>query len=164
MYVYDHPWTARYKCCYADMMELINTVPNLKGIKTGDLVLLKALMDTKDLRDDFTPIFSNSDLFVVGRPFGVDHYLDGIFGPFPKTIGKAERAYAAGDYAAGKAGIDAIMHARDEMFKLNLWPSYSAAMNMIGCEGYFGPDYDVDFDDERREKTRKLLVDMGEID
>ncbi len=163
VYIYDHPWTARYKCCYADMMELIRTVPNIKGIKSGDLVLLKALMDTKDLRDDFTPIFSNSDLFVVGRPFGVDHYLDGIFACFPKTAGKAERAYAAGNFAEGKAHIDSIMQARDEMLAMNLWPAFTAAMNLIGCEGNFGPDYDVDFDDERKEKMRKILVNMGEL-
>jgi len=163
VYLYDHPWTARYKCAYADMLELIK-IPNIKGIKTGDLVLLKSLMDTKDLRDDFTPIFSNSDLFVVGRPFGVDHYLDGIFACFPKTTGAAERAYAAGDFAGGKEKLDSIMRARDAMFSMGIWPAFSAAMNLIGCEGCFAPDYDTDFDDERREKVRKILFDMGELE
>lgn len=161
MYIYDHPWTARYKCNLDDMLELAK-LPNIKGIKTGDLVLLKSLMDAK-LRDDFTPIFSNSDLFVVGRPFGVDHYLDGIFACFPKTAGKAERAYAAGDFATGKALLDSIMHARDEMFVMGIWPSFSAAMNLLGCEGCFAPDYDTDFDDASLEKTRAILLGMGEI-
>lgn len=162
VYLYDHPWTARYKCNYADMLELIK-IPNIKGIKTGDLVLLKALMDTDGLRDDFTPIFSNSDLFVVGRPFGIDHYLDGIFACFPKTAGAAERAYQAGDFAGGKALLDSIMHARDEMFVMGIWPSFSAAMNLLGCEGCFAPDYDTDFDEARVEKTRAILQRLGEI-
>ena len=162
VYIYDHPFTARYKCNYPDMLELMK-IPNVKGIKTGDLVLLKALMDTKGLRDDFTPIFSNSDLFVVGRTYGVKHYLDGIFACFPKTAGKAERAYAAGDFALGKELIDSIMHARDEMFVLGIWPAFTAAMNLLGCEGTFGPDYDTDFDDDRREKVRKILVNTGEL-
>jgi hypothetical protein len=36
-------------------------------------------------------------------------------------------------------------------------------MNLLGCEGTFGPDYDTDFDDDRREKVRKILVNAGEL-
>ncbi len=166
LYLYDHPFTARYKLTYDDVRELA-ALPRYKGIKTGDPVLMKKLILTSDIKADFAPIFSNSDLFSMGRPFGVKHVLDGIFACFPRTTGAMQKAWDQGDLAGGTAAVERIMAARDEMFGLGLWPAFTAAMNLLGYEGNFSPDYEPVYqpveDEQKLNAVRALMQRTGEI-
>ncbi|MDL2217448.1 dihydrodipicolinate synthase family protein [Christensenellaceae bacterium OttesenSCG-928-M15] len=162
VYLYDHPYTARYKLTCADVVSL-SQVKNIKGVKTGDAVLIKTLCDTKSLKADFTPIFSNSDLFAVGHAYGIHHILDGIFGCFPATIGRAQRAFDAGDFEGGKAALNALMDGRDAMFVHGIWPCFSYAMNLLGFPGNFAPDYEPSITDEGMQATRDVLAALKEI-
>lgn len=161
VYLYDHPFTARHKLSLQDVIELA-AIPNIKGIKTGDAVLVKTLHDLA-LRDDFTPIFSNSDLFAVGRAYGVCHVLDGIFGCFPATISRAQKAFDAGDFERGKGELNAMMAARDDMFVMGIWPAFSYAMNLLGFEGNFAPDYEPALKEEDKPGVRAILKRLGEL-
>ncbi len=77
---------------YKDTIAVIRTIPQgpsyLKGIKAGDAIMIKKLIDDS-VGDDFTPIFSNSDLFAVVNLYGMEWYLDGIFSCLPKTTGRS---------------------------------------------------------------------------
>lgn len=161
VYLYDHPFTARYKLTCADVYELC-AIPNIKGIKTGDAVLIKTLHDMA-LRADFTPIFSNSDLFAVGHAYGITHILDGIFACFPATTGRAQRAFDAGDFEGGKQALNAMMAARDELFVLGIWPAFSCAMNLLGFSGNFAPDYELPLPEAHRPRIRAILERLGEL-
>jgi dihydrodipicolinate synthase/N-acetylneuraminate lyase len=161
-YLYDHPFTARYKLDYDDVLEL-SKAPNIKGIKTGDAVLIKALLDSEEIKKDFTPIFSNSDLFTMGWAYGVRHLLDGIFASFPAAIKAANEALLSGDLERGKKKMDSIMNARDRMFVKGIWPMFSYAMNLLGFPGNFAPDYEPAVDEEGKEIMKSILRDLGEI-
>jgi 4-hydroxy-tetrahydrodipicolinate synthase len=162
VYLYDHPYTARYKLTCADVIELAR-IPNMMGIKTGDAVLIKALIDSTELKKDFTPIFSNSDLFAMGWLYGVRHILDGIFGCFPRTIKSVGAAFAAGDIEKARGLLNDMMAARDKMIARGIWPTFSCAMNLLGFPGNFAPDYEGVVDKAGAEAVEQILRDMGEL-
>ena len=162
VYLYDHPFTARYKLTFTDVMKLAE-IGNIKGIKTGDAVLIKTLHDTKDLKEDFTPIFSNSDLFAVGHAYGIHHILDGIFACFPKTIQAAQEAFNKGDFETGKVTLNRMMEARDDMFVVGIWPAFSYAMNLLGFEGSFSPDYEPELNEDQKNLVKSIMMTAGEI-
>jgi 4-hydroxy-tetrahydrodipicolinate synthase len=162
LYLYDHPYTARYKLLYGDVLELAK-LPNIKGIKTGDPLLLKALLDSPELKKDFTPIFSNSDLFVMGWTYGCRHILDGIFACFPRTIQAAGAALAAGDTNRAKILLNRMMDGRDRMIAQGIWPAFSRAMNLLGFPGNFAPDYEPALDAAGEALVEEILTDTGEV-
>ncbi|MCL2832764.1 MAG: dihydrodipicolinate synthase family protein [Treponema sp.] len=162
LYLYDHPFTARYKLEYNDVIEL-SKHPSVKGIKTGDPVLIKALLDSSEIKKDFTPIFSNSDLFIMGWAYGVRHLLDGIFSCFPKTTKAAGLALAASDMGEAKFHMNRLMAGRDKMTSAGIWPMFSKAMNLLGFPGNFAPDYEPALNDADSELMKKILTDAGEL-
>ena len=162
VYPYDHPFTARYKFTYEDILELAE-IENIKGVKSGDLILIKTLHDTANLKMDFTPIFSNSDLFAVGHAYGIHHILDGIFACFPKSIGAAQDALNRGDFEASKMAFNRMMKARDDMFVVGIWPAFSYAMNLLGFEGSFSPDYEAQLNKDQKQLIESIMIEMGEI-
>ncbi|NLJ41282.1 MAG: dihydrodipicolinate synthase family protein [Clostridiales bacterium] len=162
VYLYDHPFTARYKLTYQDVLELA-AVGNINGIKTGDTVLIKSLHDTTELKENFTPIFSNSDLFAVGHAYGIKHILDGIFACFPRTIKAAQEAFDKGDFEAGKAALNQMMKARDDMFVVGIWPAFSYAMNLLGFKGSFCPDYEPELTETEKSLIKSILEESKEI-
>lgn len=162
VYLYDHPYTARYKLTYEDVMEL-SQIGNIKGVKTGDPILIKSLHDTKELKRDFTPIFSNSDLFAVGHAYGIKHILDGIFACFPATIQRAQQAFDAGNFEGGKQALNALMDGRNVMHAHGIWPSFTYAMNLLGFEGDFAPDYEPAITEAGKTAVRDMLTTIGEL-
>ena len=162
VYLYDHPYTARYKLTYEDVMEL-SQIGNIKGVKTGDPILIKSLHDTKELKSDFTPIFSNSDLFAVGHAYGIKHILDGIFACFPATIRRAQQAFDAGNFEGGKQALNELMDGRNIMHAHGIWPSFTYAMNLLGFEGNFAPDYEPDITEAGKTAVRDMLAAIGEL-
>ena len=162
VYLYDHPFTARYKLQYDDVLELAR-LPNIKGIKTGDPILIKSLLDSAEIKKDFVPILSNSDLFVMGWTYGVRHILDGIFACFPKTVMAAGTAWASGDIENIKFHLNRMMAARDKMIAGGIWPMFSKAMNLLGFPGNFAPDYEPELDKKYSQLMKDILVDLGEL-
>lgn len=162
IYLYDHPYTSRYKLNFADVLEL-SRIDNMKGIKTGDAILIKTIHDTKEIKKDFTPIFSNSDLFAVGHAYGIEHILDGIFACFPATIKLVQDAFNKGDFNAAKENLNRMMAARDEMFTVGIWPAFSCAMNLLGFDGNFSPDYEPELSEEQKTIVKGIMTRLGEI-
>lgn len=162
VYLYDHVGITQHKLNFAQVKKLAQ-VPNLKGIKSADLVLIKALHDDPEIKEDFMPIFSGSDLFCVANQYGIKNYLDGIFACFPATIGKIQKCFDAEDYEGAKYWLKMMMDARDDMLAGGLWPMFSYAMNLLGCEGLFGHDYDPPANEKQREATEAIMKHLGEI-
>lgn len=162
VYLYDHVGITQHKLYFAQVKKLAQ-IPNLKGIKSADLALIKALHDDPEIKEDFMPIFSGSDLFCVANRYGIKNYLDGIFSCFPATIGKIQKCFDAEDYEGAKYRLKKMMDARDEMLAGGLWPMFSYAMNLLGCEGRFGHDYDPPANETQREATEAILKRLGEI-
>ena len=162
VYLYDHVGITQHKLNFAQVKKLAQ-IPNLKGIKSADLVLIKALHDDPEIKEDFLPIFSGSDLFGVANQYGIKNYLDGIFSCFPATIGKIQKCFDSEDYEGAKHWLKAMMDARDEMLAGGLWPMFSYAMNLLGCEGLFGHDYDPPATEKQKTATEAIMKRLGEI-
>lgn len=162
VYLYDHVGITQHKLNYA-MVKKLAEVPNLRGIKSADLVLIKALHDDPEIKKDFMPIFSGSDLFGVANQYGIKNYLDGIFSCFPATIGKVQACFDKEDYEGAKYWLKMMMDARDDMLAGGLWPMFSYAMNLLGCEGLFGHDYDPPATEKQKAATEEIMKRLGEI-
>lgn len=162
VYLYDHVGITQHKLNFA-MVKKLAQVPNLKGIKSADLVLIKALHDDPEIKEDFMPIFSGSDLFGVANQYGIKNYLDGIFSCFPATIGKIQKCFDAEDYEGAKYWLKMMMDARDDMLAGGLWEMFSYAMNLLGCEGLFGHDYDRPATEAQKAATEAIMKRLGEI-
>lgn len=162
VYLYDHVGITQHKLNFAQVKKLAQ-IPNLKGIKSADLVLIKALHDDPEIKEDFMPIFSGSDLFGVANQYGIKNYLDGIFSCFPATIGKIQKCFDAEDYEGAKYWLKMMMDARDDMLAGGLWPMFSYAMNLLGCEGLFGHDYDPPANEKQKADTEAIMKRLGEI-
>lgn len=162
IFLYDHPYTSNVNLTY-DAVLKISECQKIKGIKTGNIILAKALHDSKKIKKDFTPILSNSDLFAVGYAYGIEHYLDGIFACFPKTIQRAQDAFNRNDHVSAREALNEMMEVRDFMISVGTRPSFTYAMNLLGFEGNFGPDYEEELSEENKKKMRELLTKIGEM-
>jgi dihydrodipicolinate synthase/N-acetylneuraminate lyase len=144
--------------CLAAMKE-----PNVKGIKTGDMVLARELANHPDTRGDFTVFFSGLDVLDVAYPYGIRKGLDGMFACTPKNIAAMYRCLDAGDAAGGGRHLDRILAMRQVFIDHGILPSFTAAMNLLGYAGTFHPDYQTAVGDAAREKVEAKLREIGEL-
>ena len=113
--LYDLPGVTQTKITYAMVMELIRDVPNMGGIKTADINMIRKLMLTEEVPAQFKILFSGLDMFDVGYAYGVTTNLDGMFTVVPANAKKMYDALRAGDTATGAKCLTNIVHLRDFM-------------------------------------------------
>ena len=138
--LYDLPSVTNFKITYEMVCQLKKDIPNFVGIKSGDLVLHRKVRLNPELADLKT-YFSNLDVFDIAFPWGVGCVLDGMFTCTPVNSQKLIDAMRAGDKAGAAEALNTILSLRDNMLGWDLWPAYSAAMNLLGWEGLHAPDW-----------------------
>ena len=139
--LYDLPGVTNFKITYDMVCKMKKDIPNLIGIKSGDLVLHRKIRLNPELADLQT-YFSNLDMFDIAFPWGVGSVLDGMFTCTPVNSQKLIEAMGAGDKAGAAKALDNITAFRDKMFGWgDFWPAYNAAMNLLGWEGLHAPDW-----------------------
>ena len=140
--------------------------PLIKGIKSGNMVTHRVLMRAEDRPADFDMMFSNIDEFDIAYKYGIDKNLDGMFSATPKTAQRMYTALAAGDMATAAKELDSILALRDLYISTGcLMAAFTHSMNLLGCEGFFGRDYErfYNFSEENKEKVAAAMKAMGEI-
>jgi len=160
-YLYDHVPITQHKITFEIVKKLLK-IPNIRGIKSGDLVLIKQLAAYAP-QDSFAPIFSGSDLFDVAQAYGIKRYLDGIFACMPKSISRAQKCFDANDIAGAIPILQDMMDVRDVMIGYGIWPAFSYAMNLLGYEGRFSPDYEPDLGEEAKKAVEDGLKRLQEL-
>ena len=138
--LYDLPSVTNFKITYDMVCQLKQDVPNLLGIKSGDLVLHRKIRLNPELADLKT-FFSNLDVFDIAFPWGIGSVLDGMFTCTPVNSQKLIDAMRSGDKTGAAQALNNILSLRDKMLGWDLWPAYSAAMNLLGWEGLHAPDW-----------------------
>jgi len=161
--LYDLPGVTQSKITYDMVLELIREIPNLAGIKSADQQMFRKLKLNPEVPEDFILVYSGLDTFDVAYKWGLDCCLDGMMSCTPANSKKLFDAMAEGDYASAAVYLNNIVALRDFFAAHDLWPTFTAAMNMLGCEGNFSPDYVSDFKEEYREAPRGELVRIGEL-
>jgi len=138
--LYDLAVVTNFKITYEMVVELKKDIPNLIGIKSGDLTMQRKIRLTQEL-SDLKTFFSNLDVFDIAFPWGIGNVLDGMFTCTPVNSRKLIEAMHAGDQTGAAEALNNIIAFRDKLLGWDLWPAYSAAMNLLGWEGLHAPDW-----------------------
>ena len=160
VYLYDLPVVTKQKITLA-MVEELEKHPNIKGIKTGDIVLARKLyLD----HPGFSVLFSNIDIFDVARAFGLPRVLDGMFTCTPANAAAFTKCCNEKDFASAAKYLDNILALRDLMAQNRIWPGYTVAMNLLGLDGFYGKGHGTsDPADGEAERIAAMMKKIGEI-
>ena len=162
--IYDLPVVCQAKITYDMVLELIETVPNFAGIKSADTIMFRNLKMNPKVPKDFIMVYSGLETFDVAYKWGIDNCLDGMLSCTPYNTGKMFKAMADGDYTTASACLNNIVALRDCFIVNDLWPSFTAAMNLLGCEGDFGMDYNNPVTEKVVTSIRAEMIRIGELD
>lgn len=161
--LYDLAVVTQSKITYEIVLELLRDVPNLAGIKSADLQMFRKLKLNPDVPEDFIMVYSGLDTFDIAYQWGIDKCLDGMLSCTPKNTSRLFIALAAGNRAEAAAALNNIVELRDFFVAHDLWPSFSAAMNLLGYEGNFTPDYILPLKAGYEEEICAELKKLGEL-
>lgn len=162
VYLYDLPMTTKIKITY-DMICRLSTIKNLKGIKSGDLILMRDLLKRDDAPRPFNLLFSGTELFDIAYHFGLTKQLDGFYCCIPKLTKRFYTALAAGNMVESAQAMDDINNFRNFMFTLGMFPAFTTTMNALGCVGNFHPDYLTSLNESSKERLLIKFRELGEI-
>lgn len=155
LYLYDLPIVTKVKIT-ADTAEYLMSVDNIKGIKTGDIYTAREL--TRNKRgEDFSVMFSGLDVFDAAYQYGIKMNLDGMFSCTPVTSGKMYRALEKGDMDLAGKCLDDILKLRNTLVEVGTFSGFTYAMNILGYEGIFAPDYMYRNNPRDYEKVRECM-------
>lgn len=157
LYLYDLPGVTQCKIGAATVIELMSH-PNIAGIKTGDLVLSRTLSRTVEKENStFQVIFSGLDMFDVAYRYGLTKNLDGMFSC---TSGLAQEMYTAlkeGNHEHAAQKLDDICGLRNVLVEVGVFPGFTYAMNLLGFEGSFHPDYASRLNPQQADKVKSYM-------
>ncbi len=163
VFLYDLAVITKVKINFPLVDKLIKA-GKIAGIKTGDVVLARQLSYAYP---DFEVLYSNIDAFDVALSFdGINKVLDGMFSCTPKNGKKFVEAYRAGDMKTAGKYLNNILKFRDCLLGYPgsaLLYIFTIAMNELGMEGIFCPDFKYDPKPELVAKVRAQLEEIGEL-
>ncbi len=160
--LYDLPGVTNYKITYRMVCAFHESTPNFIGIKSADLYMIRKIRLNPDLAD-ITTFYSGMDAFDIVYPWGIGNILDGMLPCTPVNTSRLIRAMEAGDRTSAAEALDHILMLRDLFLETDLWPSFSAAMNLLGCEGNFAPDWAQPVSDATLETIRSAMERIREL-
>lgn len=161
--LYDLPSVAQSKITYDMVLELLETVPNLGGIKSADTVMLRKLRLNPAVPKDFVMAYSGLDMFDIAYKGSIPNCLDGMLSCTPYNTAKLFAAMDAGDYDTAAGCLDNIVDLRDCFIRHDVMPSFTAAMNLLGMEGNYAMDYMSPVSAEGAEEVRREMIRIGEL-
>lgn len=161
--LYDLPSVTQFKISYDMVLQLIREVPNLAGIKSADMQMFRRLKLNPEVPEDFIMVYSGLDTVDIAYKWGMDRCLDGMFACTPVNSQKLIAALEAEDDPGAARYLNNILSLRDLFVKQDLWPSFTAAMNLLGYEGSHGPDYMAQPTERTYEVIRAEMERIGEL-
>ena len=162
--LYDLPTVTQAKITYDMVLEMLRDIPNLIGMKSADHLMFRKLMLNPDVPKDFLLVFSGLDMFDIAYKWGMETCLDGMMSCTPKNSKLLFDSMAARDFTAAATYLSNIVALRDCFFANDLWPCYTVAMNLLGYEGYHGPDYASEATEKAAKAVRDTMVRIGELE
>lgn len=159
VYLYDLPVVTKLKITF-EIVNEVSKCPNIVGIKTGDIILARRL---KVDMPDFQVLFSTIDAFDVAKAYGIRKLLDGMFSCTPRNAQKMSKCFEQGDFIGGSKYLNNILDLRDTMARYGIMPCFTAAMNLLGCEGNFAQDYSDKTTEPIFEIIKSKMMEIGEL-
>ena len=162
IYLYDLAYVTKFKITMAVIDKIISH-PNVKGMKTADWELIKAI-ERKYPSEDFTCLYSGLDSFDYANQIGIKKNLDGMFCCTPKNGKALYECISKGDFAGARVHLDNILLLRDTMIANGLMRCFTECMHLIGVEGNFHQDYAAPIDTVAANKLmREIMTRIGEL-
>ncbi|NLZ69940.1 MAG: dihydrodipicolinate synthase family protein [Clostridiaceae bacterium] len=162
MVLYDLPSVTKFKITYDMVCSLRRDVPNLMGIKSADLNMLRKISLNPEMRG-MKIYYSGLDSFDIAYLWGIGSVLDGMPTCTPVNTEKMMRALDSGDRAEAARYLDNIIALRDFFLANDLWPCYSAAMNMLGFAGKHAPDWAAPLSEATEAAVLAEMQRIGEL-
>lgn len=164
LYIYDQPPVTQVAFT-KDTVEKLMQHKNIKGIKSANINLIRALMRSEYKPDDFDILFSGLDVFDNAYVSGIRKNLDGMFACMPEITSKMYQALKAGDAVEGGKQLDNILLLRNTFVKVGVLRGFTYAMNLLGYEGCFSADYEnlPDEDGNAKEIVRICMQELEMI-
>ena len=160
--LYDLPGVTKFKITYDMVCQMKKDIPNLLGIKSGDLAMQRKISLNPELAG-LQVYFSGLDVFDIAFPWGIGSILDGMFTCTPVNTKKLMDAMTAGDKAGAAEALNNILEFRDKMFGWDFWGAYSASMNLLGWEGLHAPDWTEEAGPEVVALVKAEMERIGEL-
>lgn len=160
--LYDLPGVTNFKITYDMVCRLNKEIGNLVGIKSADLQMHRKIRLNPELSNIQT-FYSGLDTFDIAYPWGIGCVLDGMLPATPNNTERMIRALDRGDREEAAAALSNIVELRDRFIGWDLWPAFSAAMNILGFPGTHCPDWTTEVSGETRAEIRRELEKIGEL-
>jgi 4-hydroxy-tetrahydrodipicolinate synthase len=156
LYLYDLPAVAKNKITM-QTMDGLKSHPNIFGIKTANLALSLELIKNSangEINPKFKVLYSGLDTFDTAYSQGVVRNLDGMFACTGVLTKAMYEAFSKSDQSTGSTILKKIIGLRDVFAAETIFPSFTYAMNLLGYDGIFHPDYFQVSSENQKEKIR----------
>jgi len=160
LYLYDLAVVTKTKIAVGTI-EFLMQHDNIKGIKTGDLIAVRELSRNCRWKDDFAVIYSGLDTFDAAWQYGVKMNLDGMFSCTPVTTSKLYKSLEQNDFEQAGKYLDEILTLRNTLVEVGVFKGFTCAMNILGYEGSFAPDYTGEPEEKDFDKIRQCMKKCG---
>lgn len=160
LYLYDLPGVTQCKIQAATVIKLMKH-PNIAGIKTGDIALSRVLSRKQpEVNSQFQIIYSGLDTFDVAYQYGITKNLDGMFSCTGDIALRMYKALNEGNHELAAGCLDQIVGLRDVFVEVGVFPGFTYAMNLLGFEGSFSPDYSPVLNPVQADKVEAFMKEI----
>lgn len=162
VFIYDLPSVTQAPVT-RPVLEALEGMENIKGIKTGNLDLALDLFRTGWRKDNFSVFYSGLDSFDAAICSGIKKNLDGMFSCTPATSKQMYECMNNGSNSDIPSFLNNILLLRNIFLKGNVFSAYSYAMELLGCPGLYHPDYEEGAPEYLKQEIYSQMKAMKEI-
>lgn len=162
VYVYDLPSVTQCPVS-GDVLKKLIDMPNIKGVKTANLDMILDMQRNNKFNDGFSAFYSGLDLFDVAIKSGVGKNLDGMFTCTPHNSRKMYLEAEEQNFDEVSTCLNNILTLRNLFIKGGVLPSYSYAMELLGCPGNYHADYETLVSETIKEQISDYMKSINEI-
>jgi 4-hydroxy-tetrahydrodipicolinate synthase len=155
LFLYDLPAVTKTPIAPSTIERLMNDEPNIRGIKTAQLPTIRSIRDT--VHENFSIFYSGLDTMDMVISSSVPVGLDGMFCVTGETTNALFSALRDNRQEDATLALSSILRIRDTFISYGVFSSFTAAMNLIGLEGRFHPDYCRDLSESEKSKIEQVL-------
>ncbi len=160
LYLYDLPGVTQVPMATSTVERLMQH-KNIKGIKTANMNMARVLARSAYKADDFDIMFSGLDVFDKAYQSGLKKNLDGMFSCMPTISGNMYKALANDDFETAGKCLDDILLLRNTFIQVGVFRGFTYAMNLLGYEGIYSPDFIALDKPEAKETVRACMEKIG---
>lgn len=160
VYMYDLAVVTKSKIEVDTAIKLLQH-KNIVGIKTGDLVMVRLLhQHLKQHHQVADVLYSGLDTFDIAAQSGFGTLLDGMFSCTASISSRFVKSLRVGEFDVASQHLNDILRLRNLFVQVGVFSGFSHAMNLLGYEGNFAPDYSKAINDVQKESIKNLMKEI----